>query len=95
MSTGPAVLGVLLGIAMGLLPTVRAVAQPLVDATFPIPKIAILPLFVMIFGIREVSKYAIIAVAVVYLVLISTVAGVRNIDKMYWMSARVSTRAGS
>jgi NitT/TauT family transport system permease protein len=68
---------------MGLMPIVRAIVQPLVDGTFPIPKIAILPLFIMIFGIGEESKYAIIAVAVIYLVLINTVAGVRNIEKIY------------
>ncbi len=78
-----AVPGVIVGIAMGLFGPIRAVIQPLVDGTFPIPKIAILPLFIMIFGIGEESKYAIIAVAVIYLVLINTVAGVRNIDKIY------------
>lgn len=36
----------------------------------------------MIFGIGEESKYAIIATAVIYLVLINTVAGVRNIDRI-------------
>jgi ABC-type nitrate/sulfonate/bicarbonate transport system permease component len=78
-----AVPGVALGLAMGLFGPVRAIVQPLVDATFPIPKIAVLPLFIMIFGIGEESKYAIIAVAVVYVVLINTVAGVRNIDHIY------------
>jgi NitT/TauT family transport system permease protein len=78
-----AVTGILVGLAMGLFGPVRALIQPLVDATFPIPKIAILPLFIMIFGIGEESKYAIIAVAVVYLVLINTMAGVRNIDSIY------------
>lgn len=78
-----AVPGVLIGLAMGLFSPIRAIIQPLVDCTFPIPKIAILPLFLMIFGLGEESKYAIIAVAVIYLVLINTVAGVRNIDKIY------------
>ena len=78
-----AVPGVVIGIAMGLFSPIRAVIQPLIDGTFPIPKIAILPLFIMIFGIGEESKYAIIAVAVIYLVLINTVAGVRNIDRIY------------
>ena len=78
-----AVPGVLIGLAMGLFSPIRAMIQPLVDCTFPIPKIAILPLFLMIFGLGEESKYAIIAVAVIYLVLINTVAGVRNIDKIY------------
>jgi ABC-type nitrate/sulfonate/bicarbonate transport system permease component len=78
-----AVPGVLIGLAMGLFSPIRAVIQPLVDATFPIPKIAVLPLFIMVFGLGEASKYAIIATAVIYLVLINTVAGVRNIEKIY------------
>jgi ABC-type nitrate/sulfonate/bicarbonate transport system permease component len=78
-----AVPGVLVGLTMGLFSPVRAIIQPLIDATFPIPKIAILPLFIMIFGIGEESKYAIIATAVIYLVLINTVAGVKNIDRIY------------
>jgi ABC-type nitrate/sulfonate/bicarbonate transport system permease component len=78
-----AVPGVIIGLAMGLFGPIRAVIQPLVDGTFPIPKIAVLPLFIMIFGIGEESKYAIIAVAVIYLVLINTAAGVRNIERIY------------
>jgi ABC-type nitrate/sulfonate/bicarbonate transport system permease component len=78
-----AVPGVIVGLAMGLFSPVRAVIQPLVDATFPIPKIAVLPLFILIFGIGEESKYAIIATAVIYLVLINTAAGVKNIDRIY------------
>ena len=78
-----AVPGVVIGLAMGLFGPIRAAIQPLVDATFPIPKIAVLPLFIMVFGLGEASKYAIIATAVIYLVLINTVAGVRNIEKIY------------
>jgi NitT/TauT family transport system permease protein len=78
-----AVPGIIVGLAMGLFGPIRAMIQPLIDATFPIPKVALLPLFIMIFGIGEESKYAIIATAVIYLVLINTVAGVRNIEKIY------------
>jgi len=78
-----AIPGIVIGLAMGLFGPVRAIFQPLIDATFPIPKIAVLPLFILIFGIGEESKYAIISVAVIYLVLINTVAGVRNIDRIY------------
>ena len=78
-----AVPGVIIGLAMGLFSPIRAAIQPLVDATFPIPKIAVLPLFIMVFGLGEESKYAIIATAVIYLVLINTVAGVRNIENIY------------
>ena len=78
-----AAVGVAVGLSIGLIPTVSAALQPLVDATFPIPKVALLPLVVIIFGIGEASKYAIIAISVVYLLIINTAAGVRQIERIY------------
>src|SRR5207302_1908233 len=54
-----AVPGIVLGLAIGLLPLVRAIVQPLVDATFPIPQIALLPMVLMLVGIGDGSEYAI------------------------------------
>jgi len=73
----------ILGITMGLQPLVRAAMQPIVGATYPIPKVAILPLVMLIFGLGEQSKWAIIAIGVFFQVLISTAAGVANIDRIY------------
>ena len=78
-----AVPGLVLGIVMGLSPMVRAVLKPMVDATFPIPKIAVLPLIMLIFGLGELSKYIAVATGVVFLVLINTMRGVMNIDQIY------------
>ena len=50
--------GVAVGVMIGLFSLVRAGLVPLVAAIFPIPKIALLPLFVIWFGIDEGSKYA-------------------------------------
>ena len=77
------VLGMVLGLAIGLSPVVSAIFKPLVDATFPIPKVGLLPLVIILFGLGEGSKYAIIAIAVFYLVLINTVSGVRQIERIY------------
>jgi NitT/TauT family transport system permease protein len=76
-------LGIVLGLAIGLFPTVSALLEPLVNATFPIPKVGLLPLVIILFGLGEASKYAIIAIAVVYLVLINTTSGVRTIERIY------------
>jgi NitT/TauT family transport system permease protein len=75
--------GLILGVAMGLSPWVRALLKPMVAALFPIPKIAILPLIMLIFGLGEMSKYVSIAIGIVFLVLINTMAGVMNIEKIY------------
>ena len=74
---------ILLGIMMGLMPMVRAALQPMIGALFPIPKVAIMPLIMLVFGLGEESKWAIIAIGVFFQVLIATAAGVSNIDKIY------------
>lgn len=80
--------GVVLGLAMGLAPPVRAALGPMVAATFPIPKLAIMPLILLVFGLGETSKVVTVAVGVFYLVLINSMAGVMNIDKIYLDVAR-------
>lgn len=78
-----AVPGVILGLSMGLFPPIRASLMPMIAATFPIPKLAIMPLILIIFGLGEASKIFTIAIGVFYLVLINTMVGVLNIDDIY------------
>jgi ABC-type nitrate/sulfonate/bicarbonate transport system permease component len=78
-----AIPGVLVGIVMGLSAPVRAFLQPAIASIYPIPKIALFPLVMLIFGLGEPSKWVIVAVAVFFQVLMSTLAGVVNIDRIY------------
>jgi ABC-type nitrate/sulfonate/bicarbonate transport system permease component len=73
----------LLGLAMGLYRPVRAMVDPLVAATYPVPKSAILPLVLLIFGLGEASKITMVALGVFYPVIINTTAGVLEIDRIY------------
>ncbi|WP_158807057.1 ABC transporter permease [Beijerinckia sp. L45] len=75
--------GVTIGIIMGLSPLVRALVQPIISATYPVPRTAIVPLFLIIFGIGELSKVMVVATSVFYVVIINTVTGVLSIDKVY------------
>jgi NitT/TauT family transport system permease protein len=75
--------GLILGAIMGLSSAIRAFFKPMVAALFPIPKIAILPLIMLIFGLGEMSKYVSVGIGVVFLVLINTMAGVMNIERIY------------
>ncbi len=76
VSTGMAV-----GILIGLFSLIRAGLVPLVAALFPIPKIALLPLFVIWFGIDETSKYALIAFGTFTPTVVATYAAVDNVDR--------------
>jgi NitT/TauT family transport system permease protein len=72
-----------LGIAMGLNSTLRAIFEPLVATTYPIPKSAILPLLLLIFGLGEASKVVMVAIGVFFPVLINSTTGVLEINKIY------------
>jgi ABC-type nitrate/sulfonate/bicarbonate transport system permease component len=74
----------ILGIIMGLNPLVYAVFEPLIAATYPIPKSSILPLVLLIFGLGEGSKIFMVAVGVFFPVAINATAGVREINKIYF-----------
>jgi NitT/TauT family transport system permease protein len=82
--------GLLLGLAMGWSPRLRAVADPLVAALHPIPKIAVLPLVMVIFGIGEPSKLVVIAVSAFFPMLLNAMAGVRQINPLYFEVAHNS-----
>jgi ABC-type nitrate/sulfonate/bicarbonate transport system permease component len=81
--------GVLLGLAMGLSSWARAALGPLVALTYPIPKIAILPLLLIIFGLGETSNVMVVAIGVFFLALINTYAGVGQIPAIHFDVARV------
>jgi len=73
--------GIGVGILIGLFSLIRAGLVPLVAAIFPIPKIALLPLFVIWFGIDEGSKYALIAFGTFTPTVVATYGAVDNVDR--------------
>lgn len=73
--------GIVVGLMIGLSSIMRAGLIPLVAALFPIPKIALLPLFVIWFGIDETSKYALIALGTFTPTVVSTYGAVDNVDR--------------
>lgn len=87
--------GLILGLAMGWSTHLRNVFDPLVAAAHPIPKIAIFPLIIILFGIGEASKIVIIALATFFPMLINSMAGVRQISPTYFEVAKnYGARAG-
>ncbi len=74
-------LGIAVGVMIGLFSYARAGLVPLVAALFPIPKIALLPLFVIWFGIDEMSKYALIAFGTFTPTVVATYGAVDNVDR--------------
>ncbi|EPG9693280.1 taurine ABC transporter permease TauC [Klebsiella aerogenes] len=77
-----AILGVPVGIAMGLSPTVRGILDPLIELYRPVPPLAWLPLVIIWFGIGETPKILLIYLAIFAPVVMSTLAGVKSAQQV-------------
>lgn len=83
-----ALIGLSLGIPAGWSTRIYEAINPFIAATYPLPKIALLPLIIVYLGIGEMSRLVIIGMAVFYVVLINTIAGVRQVDPILVMAAQ-------
>ncbi|MDX9952963.1 MAG: ABC transporter permease [Anaerolineae bacterium] len=79
--------GALLGWLMGASRSVRVALDPIVTALHPLPKLAIFPIFLVLLGIGESSKVALVALTAFFPMVINTLAGVQQIDYTYWEAA--------
>lgn len=77
-----------LGLLAGWLPRVRTAVDPLVAALHPVPKIAFLPLLMLLVGVGELSRLVIVALGSFFPVLINAMAGVRQIGPIPFEVAR-------
>ena len=76
------------GVAMGYGRRIDRVFAPLVFITYPVPKIVLLPLVLLIFGLGDLSKIVLITSILFFQVLVATRDGVRAIDEKYYDSLR-------
>jgi ABC-type nitrate/sulfonate/bicarbonate transport system permease component len=81
------ILGALLGLAAGVARWFDRLLSPAVFLTYPVPKIVMLPIFMLWFGIGDLSKVLIIALACFYPVFINAYYGVRTTPTILVWSA--------
>ncbi|MEJ5348574.1 MAG: ABC transporter permease [Desulfosoma sp.] len=77
-----------LGILMGSHKKVDAWLAPLVFLTYPVPKIVLLPVVLLLFGLGDFSKVLLIALIVGYQVLVAVRDGVAGLNPKYLDSVR-------
>src|SRR5262249_43357776 len=73
--------GIALGLLLGFLPRLSRILAPVLASFYALPKIALAPLFVIVLGVDQASKIALVAVTVLFLVLFATIDGVRAVDR--------------
>jgi NitT/TauT family transport system permease protein len=76
-----AALGVCAGFCLGFLPRLERITAPFIAAFYALPKIALAPLFVILFGIGLESKIVLVASTVFFLLLYNTLDGLRDADR--------------
>ena len=81
-----------IGIVIGTLAARNAIARwfvdPIVSVGFPAPKIALMPIFILWFGLDDASKLMMIVVTCIFPIVSATYLGTSSIDRYYIWSAR-------
>lgn len=77
------IIGTFVGITMGLSSLARVTLYPLIAAIYPIPKVAIFPLLLLVMGLGEGAKLATIIASCFFFLTISGMSGVMNVPHVY------------
>jgi sulfonate transport system permease protein len=82
--------GLVAGAALGLSPAVRAYVRPTFMALYQVNVLAWIPLLILVFGIDEPLKTAVIAWSSALPVIVNTMQGIAGIPPRWFELARVS-----
>ena len=83
-----AVVGVSAGILMGRSRFLASLLDPLFSGTYAVPKLALFPIFIFIFGIGSLSKVALVFLECLYPIVIITYHGARDVNRVLLWSAQ-------
>lgn len=83
-----AVAGVTIGMLMGRSAKVAVLLDPLFSGTYAVPKLALFPIFIFVFGIGSLSKVALVFLECLYPIVIVTSQGARNVSRVLLWSAQ-------
>lgn len=84
-----ALLGVATGILAGLFEKINKTTAVILGVLRPIPVIGLVPLFILWFGIGELSKITIIAIGTFWVVLLNSENGIKNTNSKFLEVARM------
>lgn len=83
-----AVAGILLGVLMGRSKLAAELLDPLFSGTYAVPKLALFPIFIFVFGIGSLSKVALVFLECLYPIVVMTYAGARDVNRTLLWSAQ-------
>lgn len=81
-------LGIAVGFVMAASRVARAALYPLFAATFPIPKLALVPLMMLLLGVGEEAKITMVALSAFYFLPLNVMAAIESIEPIYLQVVR-------
>lgn len=82
--------GIALPFLLRRLPRLTDAVEPYIMASVGVPKYALVPLFILWFGIDDAPKLWLVGLLVFYPVFIAVFAGIRNVDRRLINMARIA-----
>lgn len=83
-----AAVGIFVGMVMGRSKLVAGLLDPLFAGTYAVPKLALFPIFIFVFGIGSLSKVALVFLECLYPIVIMSYHGARSVDRVLLWSAQ-------
>jgi sulfonate transport system permease protein len=84
-----AVLGIAFGVLIALSPAAESFTAPLFQVLRQLPTVALIPMFILIFGVGESFKILIVMKATFFVIALATYDGIRNIPSAYFDVGRL------
>jgi ABC-type nitrate/sulfonate/bicarbonate transport system permease component len=83
-----AVVGIFVGMLMGRSKLAAGLLDPLFSGTYAVPKLALFPIFIFVFGIGSLSKVALVFLECLYPIVIMSYHGTRSVNRVLLWSAQ-------
>jgi NitT/TauT family transport system permease protein len=76
--------GLVLGMLMGWSRRIRGIFDPIIAALHPIPKFALLPMIIIMFGLGESSRIVMVSIGTFFPMVVNAMTGVMQINPIYY-----------
>lgn len=82
------ILGIIIGVWIGMSKKVDDFASPIIYILYPLPKIAFLPVLMILLGLGDLPKIILIIIIIIFQIILAARDGVREISKELFLSVK-------
>jgi len=80
--------GIIVGLLMGMHKRLDEILAPLIYILYPVPKVALLPILFVLFGLGDVSKIILLWLILFFQIVLSVYDSVKNMSQEIFLSAK-------